>query len=291
MRRTWMVGVMGIGLACGAAAQGQEAPSARQDKAPLKGPQVRQNRPPTNEPFSEGGKRRERDGLPMRAYAEILGKMKGDAAPAAIRLSADQEQKIAAIEREFREAARAVAERAREGGKRANRSDQNAGAEMQMDEARREEMRKEAPRPGDYQTRVWALLSTAQREFVQGEVERMRQELVKQRTEQEAQKRLAQRTPGEPAKPGLAPNAGTPGSSPAQPGAQRERARRIVERLAQLPADERERILTRLESELDRRLGESKPGDQPKPDGQNQPRRRTQGKPAPDMNDVTVPKP
>ncbi|MBL9031979.1 MAG: hypothetical protein JNM80_09765 [Phycisphaerae bacterium] len=286
MRRTWMISVVGIGLAWGAAAQGQEAPPARQDKAPLKGPEVRQNRPATNEPFSESAKRRERDGIPMRAYAEILGRMKSDAAATSIRLSADQEQKIAAIEREFREATRAFGERVREGTKRANRSDPNAPGEMQMDEARREEMRREAPRPGDYQTRIWALLNPAQRQFVQAEVERARQELVKQRTEQEAQKRLAQRQAGtEPAKPSAGARPAAPSGDAAVQPAARERARRIVERLAQLPPDERERILARLEAELDRRLALPAAGDQ------TQPRRRPQAKPAPDMSDVTVPWP
>ncbi|MFN0133762.1 MAG: hypothetical protein ACKVW3_14685 [Phycisphaerales bacterium] len=302
MRSTLMAGVVGMLWFAGAAAQGQDAPPSRGQPAqrtpPLKGPEVRQNRPPTNEAFSESTKRRGGDGLPMRTYAEILGKLRAADAPANVRLSPDQEQKIGAIEKEFREAAKAYGEKARRGaasgdggtvgGKKANRTDPNAGGEMSMVG---EAMRAEAPRPGDYQTRIWAMLSAPQREFVQGELEKARQDQVKKRSEAEMQKRLAERakandgqmaTPGEP---GVAarPNApARPGQNPATQ-AQRERARRIIERLAQLPADERERILSRLEQELDRRAGEGKAGEAP--------RRRGAPKPAPEMGDVNVPKP
>jgi hypothetical protein len=249
-RRMWMgVGVCLVALS--GTALGQDAPP-RQDPPPLKGPQVKQTRPPgLDEDFGEGmkpGKEGMRGPMiPMRAYAEVIDKLRGEKAPEGLRLSEEQEKKIGGIEQEFRDAAREYAQKMR-----AERGSQGDGQpEAKPGEPPREAMRqmmRNGPRPGDYQTQIWAVLSDKQQAYVKVELDKVRDEIQKKRSEEMMQRRLEQRRGGKGAdQPNVTPVAGQ------EAAPLRERAQRIMRRMAQLPPEDRDRILTRLEEELDRR--------------------------------------
>ncbi len=245
-------------------AQGQDAPSRPDDrKPPLQGPAVPQNRPPhVDDQFGDGmkpGKEGRREAvIPMRAYAEVIDKLRGEKAPADIRLSAEQEHQIGAIEQEFRDAAKEFAQKMRQ--ERGQNQDKPQGDKPER--PRREmaqEFERSGPKPGDYQTRVWAALNPKQQTFVKGELDKIKEDLQKRRGEEYMQRRLEQRK-GTDQQAGPRPVAGD------QPAPMRERAQRIMRRMSQLPAEDRERILKRLEDELDRRgIKDPEEGQPPKP--------------------------
>ena len=247
--------------------------AAQAQEAPLSGPPVKTKRPPELEDrFSEGkadnrGALAER-AVPMRAYMAAIQKLRGDAAPEGLRLSPDQEKRLAAIADDFRKASRDASTKA---GAAPNGEKQ--------DQAEMQEMRRNLPRPLEYQTKMWAVLTEPQQKFMQEEVKRVRegmeaerdQQYMKQQVEKLRKERQAAESAGKAPPP-------VPGGIPPEG---RERARRIMERLQQLPPEEREQLLRRLEQELDRRVNERRPGAGQKDVEKKPPR----------IDDVEVPKP
>lgn len=269
---------------------GQAQPSEK----PLGGPPVKSNRPKDMEgQFSEGkGDRRGAmaDRVPARVYLQAVNKLRGDGAPTDLRLSPVQEEKINAIQEDFRKQAKQAQDKMRE--ERARTPQPKPGEEPMQpapgdpqrrregapDRARQEELRRLAPNAEDIQVKVWAVLTEPQQRFVQKEVEIAKAEIDKRRGEEYMQRQIEQQKSKQP-------GAGAPPGPPAQPGPPtpegRERARRIMEKLQQLPPDQREQILKRLEDELDRRAQQNRGG---QGDG-------GQRKPPPKMDDVKVPPP
>jgi len=261
-------------------------PVLAQSDKPLSGPPVTTDRPShLQDSFSNDAKEGKREpmnerGVPMRQYLDIIGKLRGEGAPEGLRLSAEQDTKIDAIADEFRQAVRAYAEKARgEDGPAVRRRGQRAPAPVDakpggketepMDEAgqrpranreRMEELRKNAPKPVDYELKMWALLSKPQQAFVDGEVDKLRQQREKEMGE-EYMKRQIEKRRGE--------KTAAPVSDPGRPGAEgggavRERVQRVIERLRQLPPEQREEVLRRLEEELDKRgVPAAEGGDRP----------------------------
>jgi hypothetical protein len=195
--------------------------------------------------------------IPMRSYAEIIDKLRGDQAPAGLGLSDEQDHKIGAIEQEFREAAKEFAQKMRQerGAQGAPPPDEKAGKGERPRREMAQEMMKNGPKPGDYQTRIWATLNEKQQVFVKTELDKVREDLQKKRGEEMMNRRLEQKKGDKGA---AKPAEGRPGeASPV-----RERAQRIMRRMAQLPPEDRDRLLKRLEEELDRR---GIPSDPPPP--------------------------
>jgi hypothetical protein len=266
MRRVRKVGLgaFGAGLVLMAgSALGQEAP-APSEKRPLEGPRVRENRAPhVQDEFAEGMKREGRGvQIPMRTYAEIIGKLRGEGAPGDLRLSQEQEHDLGAIEKEFREASRAYAQEQRQ-----KQGDQRPREGDQPQRPRREamqEMARNGPKPGDYQTRIWAILNEKQQSHVKVELDKAREEIQKRRGEEMMQRRIDERRGG---KPEARPGEGRPGEGRPEAGDNRpvrERVQRLMRRLSQLPEEEREQLLKRLEAEMDRRgIPDEPPGPPP----------------------------
>lgn len=240
-----------------------------QERPALRGPEVRETRIPGVEQGFTEGRRRDAAEIPQRVFMAAVGKLRGPEAPAAVRLSEEQEVALREIERDFREASRRFEERTRQAQR--DRADAPmAGDEGEQRRRRLEEIRRDAPRPLDWQTKVYAVLNESQRDAVKAELEVWREQMEKRRQEEYMQRRLRERG-------AEAPNAAAPARD-AAPGRDavpegRERLRRIGELLMQLPAEDRERILNRIEEELAKRVRE----------------RAQDGKPAPAMDEVAVP--
>jgi hypothetical protein len=284
-------------------------------ESPLAGPKVRQTRPPMLEEgmgMRAGKDRMAGQGIPPREFARIIAALgSGDVAPS-LRLTSEQQQKIAAIEGEVRARVREQARQGQQGGPagRAGKGDVAKGeadkgetAGPQRPAARMEEIRRAGVSPADVQTRVWVILTEPQQKYVQAEAEKVRKQMDERQNQQYVDRELQKRRAGQaqgpadataPERPADAKAAPAPAAEarPGDAGAQRERFRRLAERLAQLPPEEREQILKRIEQELDRR-GVPAEGAAPL----NRPGRagaRTGGgesKPAPKIDDVKVPKP
>lgn len=256
MQRIHATALMVLAL-CGSAL-GQEAPARPEEQPPLQGPRVVEQRAPhVRDQYSEGN-RQGRMGvqIPMRAYSDVINKLRGDKAIADLKLSDEQESRVSAIEQEFREATRVYAQQTRE-QRGQQRRGQN-GEDRPMREMVQDAMRN-GPRPGDYQTKIWAVLNEKQQAFVKVELDKVRDELQKRRSDEAMQRRMEQRQPqqaGQPARP----NAQAPANSDQRPAAGegdarplRERGLRLIRRIAQLPPEQRDQLLARIEAELDRR--------------------------------------
>ncbi len=240
-RSTLRLGILlaAAGLAAAGAPALAQSRSDKPAEPPLKGPPVRNNRPPALEDRLTEGRARQAGGAPLRELNAILGKLRADDAPAKIRLTDDQDAKIKAIQDEFRAQQRAFeGQRRGEMPDRPNRArpkrpqGENDGAEGGM------EMRGDAPpRPRDVMTRIHAVLTEPQKEFVDAELETLRAANEKKRAEEYVKRRMEER-----------------GDSPA-PSADRpapERLRLIAERLRELPPEQRERLLRKFEEDLDK---------------------------------------
>lgn len=240
---------------------------------PLSGPPVKEDRPAgLGGQFGEGrvdrrGPMTER--TPIRVYQQAIAKLRGEDAPADLRLTEEQDKQVKEIEQEFRAAARQAAERTRrDGGQRRRPAE---GGEDAMNPAQMEDARRAAPRPEDAAVKIYAVLTEKQKAFVEADVQKQREAIERKRSEEYIKREMA-KNDGQP-KPDV-----RPAVRPAAPAAEpRERFRRLMERIQQLPPEEREQLLQRLEQEIERRTAE--------------PRRQREGerKPAPSMKDVDVP--
>lgn len=264
------------------------AGAAMGQDAPLKGPPVKQERPAgLGGQFSEGKDDRKgpmSERVPMRIYAEAIEKLRGEGTPEGLRLSPEQNLEIRQIEMNFRNTMQEYTRRAKADGAGKNKAAGGQDGDQMTEESRRaraQELMRNAPNPTDAQVKVYAILNAEQRKFVDAEVARAQGEMEKRRTEEYMQRQLKKQQ-GENGKPNEARKPGPPDQpGPATPEA-RERARRIMERLQQLPPEEREQLLRRLEEELDRRVGGE--GQRPRPKGGDR-------KPPPRIEDVKVPAP
>jgi hypothetical protein len=275
--------------ACVAVAVLAGVSAAQQPEAPLSGPPVKQTRPPGLEgQFAEGrgGDRRRPmvERVPFRLYAQAIEKLRGDGAPEGLRLAPEQNEKITALENEFRTASREFAQKMRqEGGQRPRRGDGGGDEMTPAERSKMEEIRRSAPKAEDYQIKIYAALSPEQKKFVEDEVAKAREELDRKRgedymqRERDRRKNAAQPQPPKP-DPQRADGPPPPPGAPLVPPEARERFRRIVERIQQLPPDQREQFLRRIEEELERRIG-------PRPDAPNPP------KAVPDGKDANAPPP
>lgn len=279
--------VMVAGLSAPALAQSRPMP-----EPPLAGPRVREQRVPgVEQGFSEGrreaGPARREMMIPHRVFMQIIGALRGDGehpAPEELRLTPEQDRRIAEIDREFRDRAREFAGRDRgdepPAARRRERGPADGGAPAgrpgePMDEraappagpglrGRIEAFRRDGPSPADAQTRIYAELDDRQREFVRHRLGEFREQMEERFGEAYLERRLRQRgatPPPSPDRPGAdrpgpgGPEMARPGEGPE--GLPRERVRRIIEKLSQLPPEERERILARVEAALDQRLSGS----------------------------------
>lgn len=273
-----------------AAAAGQPRPAEQPD--PLSGPKVRGRDVPGVEGRFGGepaGPQRARRALPVRVFEEALGALRGPEAPADLRLSVEQEERVDALLEDYRARVRAYLREhrgelggaAREPLRRALREGRaprrrggpdapamEPGRPMEGEERARErlaELRQNMPRFDDWQVKVWAELRQDQRKAVESRMEEMRRQIRERMGEEYVQRRVraregepAARQDARPARPqpaqvdGMRGPAGPAGEG--APPAARQRVRRIVEQLAQLPPEEREQILSRLEEELTRRM-------------------------------------
>jgi hypothetical protein len=181
----------------------------------------------------------------MREYMEAINTLRGDKAPANLRLSAEQDQKLQAIAADFRKEMEAFREKARSEGMDARAG--GAKPERDANRARMEELRGEMPKPADYQTKAFAVLNADQQKHVQAEIEKLREGMEKRRGEE----MMKRREGGQPGGPGP----GGPGGARDE-GAQRERVQKIMEKLRSLSPEERDRVLSRLEEQLQRMGGE-----------------------------------
>jgi hypothetical protein len=252
---------------CGFAAGAAPALAQAEKEPPLKGPPVKTNRPPALEDrFAPG--RGERGGAPAQRgmageeFGKILAKLRAEDAPADVRLTPEQDQKIREIQQEFRRRARDAGQ---SGQREARPGKGNKGEGEPMEEgqgkrARRpqdadrkgpDDARGDAPRPQDMMTKVYAVLTEPQQRFVKDEMEKRRKEIEEKRGEEYVKRRMEERRKGREAegvKPGTKGEPGAPGAEGRPP----ERLRRIGERLRELPPEERERILRLVESELEK---------------------------------------
>ncbi len=267
MRHRRLVGLgISVLITCAGSALGQEAP-ARPEKPPLQGPTVKENRAPhVDDQFADGMKQgRMGPQIPMRAYADVIGKLRGEQAPADIRLSEEQEKKLGAIEQEYRDAVKAFTQQTREergegqprrgpkggGGGAEGGGGKGGGGGGQRREMAQEIM-KNGPRPSDFQTRIWAVLNEKQQAHVKVELDKVRDEMVKRRGEEYMQRRIEQQKGGKPQDGAQPPRPGAAGPE-GEPRPLRERGMKLMRRIAQLPEAEREQLIKRIEAELDRR--------------------------------------
>lgn len=270
------IAVVVVAAGLGAAAWAQEA---RPGDGPLAGPKVREQRVRgVDQGFSDA--RREGPGaragqpVPHRVFMQAIDGLRGKgdhAAPQDIRLTDDQEEAISALDQQFRELARNQGADARRPDRR-ERGPAQGGAPAgppatdrppPPPEGRQDQMRRNAARAADLHTKMFAELTGPQREYVDGRIAAWRTQMQERFGEQYVQRRMRERG----AAPGEAPMPDK-GQPPPQ-GAARERFRRLAEKMAQLPPEERERLLSRLEAEVDRRLeqpnAEGRPPAGPRP--------------------------
>jgi len=263
----------------------------------------------------EKGNRRE-PGIRMPVYMDIIGKLRAEEAPAELLLTPEQDQKIKAASEEFRTAMREYAQKnginldGRPGGGRRNpegaRPAGAPGDEMApAEQARREELRRNAPKPVDAQAKIWNVLSAPQQTFVKGELDKARAEMEKKRGEEYMRKEIEKRKAGKEGGAAQAPEGGRPvppGPEGGPPPEVRERVQRIFERLRQLSPQDRDAVLRHLEEDLDRHAGDMQdrsPADPPPPkkpagggkgrNGVRPGRPGDEALPPPDMDGVKVP--
>jgi hypothetical protein len=302
-----------VALAVLALAAGQALAQDSKTDNPLAGPPVKQARPPMFEEgmgAKEGKDRMGQQGIPAREFARIIDTLRGDQVAPSLRLSAEQSDSIRQIEsdfrrqvREFEQKARAQEQKQRSASGPADGKDGGApaapnAAKRRANAARLEEFRRSGPKPAEAQARIWAVLTEPQQRFVQGEVDKVQKEIDDRRSDAYMQRELQKRKAKDaaPAGPAARPaRPGAPGERSAADAPQRERFRRIIEKLQRLSPQEREEVLRKLEADLERLA----PGDAPAP--LNRPGRAGQrgrgadrgaeDKPAPHIDDVTVPSP
>jgi hypothetical protein len=252
-------------------AQGRAQPrTPREEPPPLRGPEVRPNRPAQLEDRFSAGQRGGMDGrgMPLREFQRIVTQLGEESTPANLRLSAEQKTKIQDIQQQFRRDMAAAQQRggargegaqrpaggdeqrpqrpagrgqgAGAGGERPAPADRPQQGRPQRGEAQGGQaggMMGPGPgaagmRPQDVQTKIWAVLTEPQQKHVEQEMEKVRKEMEAQRMEDYARRRVAERQGGEnrPADPAAAGRPAAPGA----PGTAAGEDRPVPERLRRI---------------------------------------------------------
>lgn len=122
-------------------------------------------------------------GAPVRGWAsvQVIRETLGDNAPAEIRLSAEQKTKIDAVVADLRQQMQDFAKQhkgdvaaLRSRGAKSTIDGENAG--QQAVASKLKELREKAPSSNDALTKIWALLSDAQKQAVQPKLDDLRQQ-------------------------------------------------------------------------------------------------------------------
>ena len=269
------------------------------DPPVLKGPSVQdRNVPGAPGDFGmgpgAGGGRAER--VPPEVFREALGVLTAPDAPAAIRATSEQRDKIREFVEGFEQAARRfrrehadeIAELRRAAGEVAgNARRRNAEARPAENEAPRmltpeeqearerarvklRELMAAAPKMEDVYTKAWAALSDAQRNAVEAKLDEWREKRAKEREDAYVRRRMNQvaQTPAAPQRPAAqARGEGEPMMTPAQGDdvpAERQRVRearreRLLRVFNRLSAEEQEQLLQRLEGRFAPRRNNATP--------------------------------
>ncbi|MBX3358612.1 MAG: hypothetical protein KF745_09290 [Phycisphaeraceae bacterium] len=225
--------------------------------------------------------------MPMPVFIDALKAIQGDSAPSDIRVSAELEAKIKGEIQKFEADRRAFAVNHRDelrslrqsSGQGADRPVRRPAAEGDaMNEApaagqapaskerqaaieKLRELEKSSPKVEDLYTRVWEQLSVPQRQAVDARLDEWRQRAAKEREERYVRERVGRKAPGAAADGGAKPTTpARPGANrPTSPGVAPSRERavgaesisarrdRLIRAFEQLPVEEQERILDRLE--------------------------------------------
>ena len=154
------------------------------------------------------------------------------------------------------------------------------------------ELERQAPQPEELYTKIWEELTEPQRAAVDAKLDAFRAERAKEREESMVRRRVRERrTDMPPAEMALGREmmqrgpAATDEDAPAARD-RRQRMERLMRVFSRLPAEEQERILSRLE-ERARQLET----DRPVPSRPEQQRRRPERRPPPSMDEVNIPTP
>lgn len=274
-------GVIAAAALAGLAGQAWGQPA--EQKPVLQGPPVDSRQVPGVEPRFGEPMERARDmrrELPPRVFQDALNGLRGEAAPEEVRLTPEQETEIDGLLEEYRGAMRAhvqqrrgeLGEEDRQKLRRALRERRQGdrepgpegegrpmapeGGEPGEGRARMDELRRGMPRFSDWQVKIWAELTEPQRAIVEGKLAEARERMEERQGREYLERRMRQRQGAGQAGP--RPRTDRP---PEGGAATPERLRRLAARLQELPPEEQDRILRRLEDELDRRsrLREGRP--------------------------------
>lgn len=287
-RISWLVLFAGLSVGAGALALEPEK------TPPLGGPPVTERKVPgVVDRFGEGmDEQRARMGqseIPHRVFVKAVGDALGPSAPAEVRMTAEQEEQLRALDREFSEKMRAfTVENRREmeelrevmdvrrpgagkgGDKAMGKSPDDArpgepAEEMSAAETARREalmerarlLREKMPRAGDVHKKAWEILNEGQRAAVEKELEKFRQQQRQQREDNYVKSRVKKKEPvtapgevqGQPQAPGKKPQGG---------GVTPERRERLLKLLERLSPEQQEELLRRLEERLSQGEGRAR---------------------------------
>ena len=221
--------------------------------------------------------------LPLPRYVQIVRETLGDAAPAQLRLTADQNQQIRDAERTFRETQRKFlganageADKLRKeaGQKRAavakggdSRNDADrmdaeiaqtpAGAkpDAKADATERaKKMRQAAPRPAEVHAKIWSVLTPEQQAAVKPKLDAATETMARERATKEAERRVERQIKEREAKEAKGEAAPAKNKradavekfKQASPETQAEMKAKFLERYKQLPPEQQDRIRAKL---------------------------------------------
>lgn len=312
-RRNVLSVFLAAGLSLGLAA----ASLAQSSDAPLKGPQVQDRKVPGVEgKFGEGGNEKNKlqseQRIPPRVYKDALGTLKGDQAPADVRLSAEQEMKLKSIVDEFESSSKAFmqANRAKiaELRKARENGEDGGGGKGDSSRAAYRDLMQQAPKIEDAWTKVWAELSPAQQNAVNAKLDEFRARASEMRQNEYVQKRLNRKLDkpgnggpgnggpeGDRPRPPQPPGPGADRRGPGGPGGPEgprggpridpERHERLMRLLSRMSPEQQDELIRRLEERVGR--GPDQPG--PGPEGERRARRRPGRGPGEDRPAPPVP--
>jgi len=241
----------------------------------LSGPKVEESRlPGIEETLTDTQTRMQGMGaeaVPSGVFRRAIESLRGQEAPEEVRLSQDQEDEIAALQRdharalraylaehqdkidELRRAARNIERQADPNQRRSNDRPERArrpeSSEPMSDRAsdpreiRRQiqALRQGGPQETDVQTRIWGVLAEAQRDAVEEQIDAYRAQLEKRRQERSMRRFMESRRSQNPAST-------TTTLDPDLAQFERSLPERLRQRLRNLEPEQRVRLLERLQS-------------------------------------------
>lgn len=267
------------------AALGLWADPPKEGEPVLGGPKVQELQSPGTGRTFDGkpaGQRYATPDLPLQRYVQIVRESLGDSAPAAIRLTADQNQKIRDAERTFRETQRKFlgenageAEKLRKeaGQKRAAAKGEDAGKDAdrmdpQMEPSpsgpktdaradaaeRAKKLRQAAPRPAEVQAKIWSFLTPEQQAAVKPKLDAATESMARERATKEAERRVERQIKEREAKEAKGEEAPAKNKraraiekfEQGSPETQAEMKAKFLERYKQLPPEQQDRVRAKL---------------------------------------------